>query len=40
MVFTGGATGMPKGVVWRHWDVMFSLGGGAPRLGQCPTPWC
>jgi acyl-CoA synthetase (AMP-forming)/AMP-acid ligase II len=28
MLFTGGTTGMPKGVVWRHEDVFFALGGG------------
>ncbi len=28
VLFTGGTTGMPKGVVWRHDDVFFSLGGG------------
>ncbi len=26
--YTGGTTGMPKGVVWRHEDVFFALGGG------------
>ncbi len=28
MLYTGGTTGMPKGVVWRHRDVLFALGGG------------
>ena len=28
ILFTGGTTGMPKGVVWRHEDVIFALGGG------------
>src|SRR5262249_53818794 len=28
ILFTGGTTGMPKGVVWRHEDVLFALGGG------------
>jgi len=28
ILFTGGTTGMPKGVVWRHEDVFFALGGG------------
>ncbi len=28
MIYTGGTTGMPKGVVWRHEDVFFALGGG------------
>ncbi|MEZ5168859.1 MAG: AMP-binding protein [Acidimicrobiales bacterium] len=35
LLYTGGTTGMPKGVVWRHEDVFFAaLGGtGAPRQG-------
>ncbi len=28
MLYTGGTTGMPKGVVWHHEDVFFALGGG------------
>jgi 3-oxocholest-4-en-26-oate---CoA ligase len=28
ILFTGGTTGMPKGVVWRHEDVCMALGGG------------
>jgi acyl-CoA synthetase (AMP-forming)/AMP-acid ligase II len=28
ILFTGGTTGMPKGVVWRHEDVLMALGGG------------
>lgn len=28
VLYTGGTTGMPKGVVWRHEDVFFALGGG------------
>jgi len=28
IIYTGGTTGMPKGVVWRHEDVFFALGGG------------
>ena len=27
MLYTGGTTGMPKGVVWRHEDVLYALGG-------------
>ncbi|MFF4604704.1 acyl-CoA synthetase [Streptomyces sp. NPDC001339] len=31
IIYTGGTTGMPKGVVWRHEDIFFSgMGGGAP----------
>ncbi|MFY1679720.1 acyl-CoA synthetase [Streptomyces sp. WMMC905] len=31
IVYTGGTTGMPKGVVWRQEDLFFAgLGGGAP----------
>ena len=38
LMYTGGTTGMPKGVVWRHEDLFFAaLGGtGAPRHGQDP----
>jgi 3-oxocholest-4-en-26-oate---CoA ligase len=28
VLYTGGTTGMPKGVVWRHQDVFMALGGG------------
>jgi len=28
ILYTGGTTGMPKGVVWRHQDVFYALGGG------------
>ncbi|MEU9121516.1 acyl-CoA synthetase [Streptomyces sp. NPDC048506] len=31
VIYTGGTTGMPKGVMWRHEDLFFSgMGGGAP----------
>jgi 3-oxocholest-4-en-26-oate---CoA ligase len=31
LLYTGGTTGMPKGVVWRHEDIFFvTLGGGNP----------
>jgi acyl-CoA synthetase (AMP-forming)/AMP-acid ligase II len=28
IIYTGGTTGMPKGVVWRQEDVFYALGGG------------
>ena len=28
LLYTGGTTGMPKGVMWRHEDVYFALAGG------------
>lgn len=35
VLFTGGTTGMPKGVVWRHVDVFYALGGGIdPMTGR------
>lgn len=38
LLYTGGTTGMPKGVVWRHEDIYFaSLGGrGTPSRGLPP----
>jgi acyl-CoA synthetase (AMP-forming)/AMP-acid ligase II len=32
VLFTGGTTGMPKGVIWRQEDVFFALGGGIDAL--------
>ena len=32
ILYTGGTTGLPKGVVWRHEDVLFALGGGIDIL--------
>lgn len=32
ILYTGGTTGMPKGVVWRHEDVFFALGGGIDAI--------
>jgi acyl-CoA synthetase (AMP-forming)/AMP-acid ligase II len=38
-VWTGGTTGMPKGVLWRHEDIYVSAVGGAgnPALGIAPV---
>jgi acyl-CoA synthetase (AMP-forming)/AMP-acid ligase II len=38
-VYTGGTTGMPKGVLWRHEDIFFAaMGGGDPlSLGDVIT---
>jgi len=38
-IYTGGTTGMPKGVMWRHQDLWCVTGaGGNPRLGLGPAP--
>ena len=39
IAYTGGTTGMPKGVMWRHEDIFFaSLGGGDPyQMGNFIT---
>jgi 3-oxocholest-4-en-26-oate---CoA ligase len=37
IAYTGGTTGMPKGVVWRHEDIFFAaMGGGDPTTLQGP----
>jgi acyl-CoA synthetase (AMP-forming)/AMP-acid ligase II len=38
-VYTGGTTGMPKGVLWRHEDIFFgAMGGGDPmQMGNTIT---
>jgi 3-oxocholest-4-en-26-oate---CoA ligase len=38
-VYTGGTTGMPKGVLWRHEDIFYAaLGGGDPmQMGNIVT---
>src|SRR5207237_9938472 len=36
MVYTGGTTGMPKGVLWRQRDIFFAALGGK-LLGQEPV---
>jgi 3-oxocholest-4-en-26-oate---CoA ligase len=37
IIYTGGTTGMPKGVVWRHEDVFFALGGGIDAYTNEPV---
>jgi 3-oxocholest-4-en-26-oate---CoA ligase len=38
-LYTGGTTGMPKGVMWRHDDLWKGTGGGGnPRIGIPPSP--
>src|SRR6266851_7649837 len=38
MLYTGGTTGIPKGVMWRQGDLFLLLGaGGNPRLGLPPS---
>jgi acyl-CoA synthetase (AMP-forming)/AMP-acid ligase II len=34
ILYTGGTTGMPKGVVWRHTDVFYALGGGTDPIAN------
>lgn len=36
ILYTGGTTGMPKGVLWRHEDVFFAALGGQPPGGGEP----
>ena len=40
ILYTGGTTGMPKGVVWRMEDVLMTLGGGIDAVTgeRYPTP--
>ncbi|MGW2559478.1 acyl-CoA synthetase [Streptomyces sp. NPDC001514] len=39
IIYTGGTTGMPKGVMWRQEDLFFSgLGGGAPTGDPVKRP--
>ncbi len=37
MLYTGGTTGMPKGVMWRQEDVFFALGGGVDAYTGLPV---
>ena len=36
ILYTGGTTGMPKGVLWRHEDVLMALGGGIDHATGVP----
>lgn len=37
LAYTGGTTGLPKGVMWRHEDIFFAaMGGGDPTTMQGP----
>ncbi len=38
LLYTGGTTGMPKGVMWRQEDVFFALGGGIDPFTKEPVP--
>ena len=39
MLYTGGTTGMPKGVMWRHEDMFFAgMGGGNPVAEPVSSP--
>jgi acyl-CoA synthetase (AMP-forming)/AMP-acid ligase II len=39
IIYTGGTTGMPKGVMWRHEDLFFAgMGGGFPTARPAATP--
>lgn len=38
VLYTGGTTGMPKGVIWRHEDVFRALGGGMDYATGEPVP--
>ncbi len=38
VIYTGGTTGMPKGVMWRHEDIFFSAMGGGNYLEPISRP--
>jgi acyl-CoA synthetase (AMP-forming)/AMP-acid ligase II len=38
LLYTGGTTGYPKGVMWRHEDVWRVLGGGIDFMSGIPVP--
>jgi acyl-CoA synthetase (AMP-forming)/AMP-acid ligase II len=37
VLYTGGTTGMPKGVIWLQHDVIFTLGGGIDHVTREPA---
>jgi len=37
VLYTGGTTGKPKGVMWHHHDVIFTLGGGIDHMTKEPA---
>src|SRR5262249_38676513 len=37
VLYTGGTTGKPKGVMWRQHDVIFTLGGGIDHVTKEPA---
>ncbi|MFI5397976.1 MAG: acyl-CoA synthetase [Candidatus Binatia bacterium] len=37
VLYTGGTTGKPKGVIWRQQDVIFTLGGGIDHMTKEPA---
>ena len=37
VLYTGGTTGKPKGVMWRQQDVIFTLGGGIDHMTREPA---
>src|SRR2546430_424400 len=38
IIYTGGTTGYPKGVMWRHEDIWRTLAGGIDFVTGVPTP--
>ncbi|WP_169982937.1 acyl-CoA synthetase [Microbispora sp. H10836] len=38
VIYTGGTTGMPKGVMWRSEDLFYAFGGGNPYGDPLKTP--
>jgi 3-oxocholest-4-en-26-oate---CoA ligase len=38
IIYTGGTTGYPKGVMWRHEDIWRTLGGGIDFITGVPLP--